>query len=672
VKLSPRARPAVAPLIALGIFLLNAFLNRPLFLPGEMPFRGSIEGGYAAMARFVAAHPNPWGWNPFQYCGLATQFMYVPLLPYSAALWTHVASIPPEYAHRLLTAIAACAGPVALFFFVLYFTGSRRWAIGVALAYSLFSPAYGLFPQIEKDRGIMQLPWRIQVLAKYGEGPHVLGLALLLLALLALWIAGKRGGFGRIAIAAMLLAAIPLANWLSAFSLAIACALLLLAAWGEPEFRVRRPLAAAALAYLLASFWLTPSFIRTIAFNWPADSFGYHFDAPQRELLAGLLAGLIVIRLVGARLRASFYFTFTILCAFAFGWIATFYYLGGIDTVPESRRYAIEFELFLALAIGEALRLTLRSKDQTVRMCAIGSAAVMLLVGTPQLWAYLTPGREIWSPAPPPTTIEYRLAQWLAGRHPMGRVFASGGLRFRLNSWFDVAQVGGGFETGLRNRMPLDLAYHIRTGRSLRPGREAADTILELQALGVEYVVTHGPKSKEYYRDYAHPERLDTVLPAVYREDDNSIYQLPARPLAHALAPEDLPGDDAGSHPDRLERYVAALGDTLRTHWLDPARLQIEGPVPQGRVVAVQVNADPGWEAWQNGRTIPIETDRLGFMTLRAASDPAAHIELRYRGTAEQRIMAAVSALTWLAVLAVLVLRKWKQWQRPSGSTTTN
>ena len=34
------------------------------------------------MARFITAHPNPWGWNPFQYCGLPTQFLYVPLLPY--------------------------------------------------------------------------------------------------------------------------------------------------------------------------------------------------------------------------------------------------------------------------------------------------------------------------------------------------------------------------------------------------------------------------------------------------------------------------------------------------------------------------------------------------------------------------------------------------------------
>ena len=143
--------------------------------------------------------------------------------------------------------------------------------------------------------------------------------------------------------------------------------------------------------------------------------------------------------------------------------------------------------------------------------------------------------------------------------------------------------MGGGFETGLRNRMPLDLAYHVRTGQSLRPGREPQDMLLELQALGVEYVVVHGPKSKEYYRDYAHPEWLAAVLPAVLREGDDAVYALPPRPLAHAIRPEDLPGDEAGSHPDRLERYVAAMSDALRTRWLDTTHLAIDGPVPARR-----------------------------------------------------------------------------------------
>lgn len=651
---------ALAPAAALALFLLNVVLNTPLFLAGEFPFRGSIEGGYASMARFVWAHPNPFGWNPFWYCGLPTQFVYVPLIPYSAAGAAHLFGIPPDYAHRLLVSLATCAGPIAVFFFALYFLGRERWkwAAAVAVAYSVFSPAYGLFPQIEKDRGIAQLPWRIQVLAKYGEGPHNFGLALLPLALLAVWSAGKRGGFRRVVIAAALLAVIPLANWLSAFALAICCLLLLFAAWGEPEFRFGPPFAAAGLAYLFAGFWLTPSFIRTIAFNWPADSFGYQFHSRQAWLIAGLAAGVTAIRLISGRLRASFYFRFVLLAAFAFGWISTAYYVYGVDTIPESRRYALEFELFLILAVGEALRLALASKDQTVRMCAYASGGVMLLVGLPQLWAYVTHPRDAWKPVPAATTIERRLADWIAAHPPQGRVFASGGTRFRLDSWHELAQVGGGFETGLRNRAPLDLAYQVRTGKSLRPGREDSDAVLELRALGVEYVVVHGRNSKEYYRDYAEPERLAALLPAVYHADDDTIYRLPPLPLAHAVSEADLPGDEAASHPDRLERYVAAMSGALRTSWLDSNRLVIEGAVPADRVVSVQVNADPGWTATQDGHDIPVAADRLGFIMLRPSASPATRIDLRYGGTFEQGFMTGLSAAVLLSVLALPLVRK--------------
>ena len=651
------------PLLAAAIFLLGVLLNAPLFLPGEMPFRGSIEGGYAATARFVGAHPNPWGWNPLQYCGLPTQFLYLPGLPYlSAAVAWLLPHAAPEHVYRVLTALLACLGPVAVFFFALRFTGSRRWSLAAAMAFAFLSPAYGLFPQVEKDRGIVQLPWHVQVLAKYGEGPHNAGLALMPLTLLAVWLAATGRRYATTLTAAVLLAAVALTNWVSALSLAIAFLLLLLAAAGEPEFRAWRALAAAALAYLLACFWLTPTFIRTIAFNWPTDSFGYQLRDRQQWLLAGLVVGVLALRLVFRWLRGSFYFSFVTLCAFTFGWIATGFYLYGVDTIPESRRYALEFELFLILALAEAFRLTLKHPNQTVRMCAIGAGGLMLLAGAPQIWAYTTEGWDVWRPSPKEETVEHRLGNWLAARQPSGRVFASGGLRFRLNAWFDLPQVGGGFESGLRNRMPVDLAYKIRTGTGIEAGREARDTVLMLKALGVEYVVVHGPQSKEYYRDFHDPGRLESALPLVFREGADSIYSLPPRPLAHLVSREELPEKDAQARPWVLEPYVAAMEDAsrpaLRARWSGASTLAVDGEVPSGRLVAVKVSWDPGWRATQDGRPIAIEPDKLGFMALAARPAPAAHIELRYGGTAEQRVMAGVSGLAWAAALLALFRRR--------------
>jgi hypothetical protein len=232
--------------------------------------------------------------------------------------------------------------------------------------------------------------------------------------------------------------------------------------------------------------------------------------------------------------------------------------------------------------------------------------------------------------------------------------------------------VGGGFETGLTNRMPWDLAYHVRTGKDARPGHETADTLLQLKAMNTQYLVIHGPKSREYYRDYIHPERLTAALAPLYHEEDDTIYGLPARPLAHLVSRDELPGDDAAAHPWVLERYIAAMEDAarpvLRTAWLRPDALAIDGAAPPGRLVAVRVNADPGWRAAQDGHEIPIETDNLGFMVLGPAAAAATHIELEYRATAEPRIMAAVSVLAWTAALAALIII----WRKPSALPTTN
>ena len=118
------------PLLALAIFLLNVCLNAPLFMPGELPFRGSIEGGYVAIARFISAHPNPWGWDPFQYCGIPTRFLYVPALPYLTAFLAHLLPhVPLAFLYRVMVSAMTCLGPVTAFVFALYFTeaAAGRW-----------------------------------------------------------------------------------------------------------------------------------------------------------------------------------------------------------------------------------------------------------------------------------------------------------------------------------------------------------------------------------------------------------------------------------------------------------------------------------------------------------------------------------------------------------------
>ncbi len=579
--------------------------------------------------------------------------MYVPGLPYLTALWIRLLPhVSPDTIYRTIVSLATCLGPVTLFFFALVLHRQPPMVVrrgpGLQLALALLRPVprgregSRRGPASLAHSGAGQV-WRgsAQYRADAAAGGAAPALSCSQKPRLSAHFRRGGGPGGHPA----------LTNWVGAFALAISSLLLLLAAWGEPEFRYWRALAAAGLAYLLACFWLTPSFIKTIAFNWPVDSFAYHLKQQQVWLLAGMIAGALAIRAAFRFFRGSFYFCLVTMGAFVFGWIATVFYVYGLDTIPESRRYAIEFEFFVALALVEALRLALRSTNSTIRLCAMGAAGVMLLVGAPQLYAYATQGWQAWRPSPPENTLEYRLGEWMAQHPPQGRVFASGGMRFRLNSWFDLQQVGGGFETGLQNRVPYDLSYDIRAGT------DAARALLELKALGAQYVVIHGPRSREYYRDFQRPERIAANLPAVYHIEDDTIYALPPRPLAHLATPEELTS---------LPAYVAGIEDpsrpVLQTRWLDAGALDVTGPAPRpGDLVSIQVNATPGWRASQDNRALPIAQDRLGFIVLTpAAAPPATHIALRYHGTLEQRLMAALCVLSWLAAFAAL---RWgKAW----------
>jgi len=138
--------------------------------------------------------------------------------------------------------------------------------------------------------------------------------------------------------------------------------------------------------------------------------------------------------------------------------------------------------------------------------------------------------------------------------------------------------------------------------------------------------------------------------------------------LAHLMTKDELPSDDVVLHPQVLTKYVAAIEDasrpTLNVRWTDTSAVTVSGPVPEGHVIALQVSADPGWRAKQDGREIPVEEDRLGFIVLHPSPSPSTQIELQYHGTLEQRIMAVVSIMAWVGAFAGLFLSSAKRTAR--------
>jgi multidrug transporter EmrE-like cation transporter len=107
-------------------------------------------------------------------------------------------------------------------------------------------------------------PWRLWVLLRYGEGPHISSLALLPFALAFAWLALERRRPASLAAAAVCSALVALTNFYGATALAIFYPILVWSLWvTHRDNRMwLRAAAIPALAYGLSAFWLTPSYLR--------------------------------------------------------------------------------------------------------------------------------------------------------------------------------------------------------------------------------------------------------------------------------------------------------------------------------------------------------------------------------------------------------------------------
>jgi hypothetical protein len=661
------ATPRKHQLFALGLILLlalNLYLYGPLFSPQQRPYKGSIAAGYAGITRFIAEHPDPWGWNPQQYAGQPTQFTYPPLLPYTASALHWLTGMEPFRAYRSIVALFACLGPITLAFAFYYFTRNLILSLLLGLGYSVCSPVYGLFERIDADRGLYYLPWRILVLMKYGEGPHVVGLTLLPLILVSLRWGLARTGWPSLFLMTIALATAPLTNWLCALALTLCVFTMLLSGVQN----VPRLFGAGALGYALSSFWLTPEYVKTTLFNWPKDAYGYQVEQNHWPFYGGLLLTLASTAWLFRRYNASWPLRFLTLASLTFLWISGGFYLYGIDTLPESRRYILEFELFFFLALFAWAWTALNTSEAIDKVCVGIFTVALLAYGSGQVQKSLTRGWSDWGIVDREQTLEFQLARWLADQHPQGRVFVSGGLRFRLNAWFPLHQVSGTFESGLRNRIAADYFYQVRTDANSKSGEEAVEALRELTTIGAEYAVVHDAASEEYYRDIKTPAKFQALGPVVFAPTPNDrVHKLPFRSLAHLVSPEEFPKDQ---FKEALPRFYSALSDSTRPPLLvkeiNPSKWTITGPIPDGMNIAFSMNWDPGWQALQDGVPIEIKSSKVGLIQLLPKPAPSSTIELTYRGTTQQKLFGALSLLAWVVSIGLCI--RSRSWQ---ASTST-
>ncbi len=647
----------VANLLVAGRYMIAASI-------GQM---GSVEGGHISIAKWTAAHLGDWGWFPLWYGGTPLLNTYQPLEPFLAAATARVLGLTPAHAYHLLAGLLYVLGGVTVLWLARTMSGSRTTGLVAGLGYSLLSPSAWLFPAIAEDMGTILGPRRFQDLAQYGEGPHIVALTLIPVALIALRAALRKTTPARVLLAAIAVAAVPLANWIGAVGCAMAVLALLLTLLGD---RPLRTVAVAAgigvLAYALASPWLPPSNIATISRNSAQLAGEFPMTWVQAVLWAGLLVLTLVAWRVLARLGAGELTMFSALYTVLMAGIVAPQYWFGVYAIAQPHRYHLELELALVLLGASAVPTVVRRlKPGLIRWAA---AAVALVVVLFLLNADARRARYWVRPGDVTETVEYQIARQLEATVDDGRIFAVGSTRYWLDVFSNVPQFGGAADQGMVNPFFPILMYGIPYTEG-----DGERTAMWLRTVGASAVVVTGPEGRDAYKDFRDPDKFDGVLPERWRDGDDVIYEVPQRSTSLARI---VPADDIVARPptamediDPIQRYHAALENPALPvpafHWITPDRASIEADVAPGQVVSVRISDHPGWRAEVDGREVAIQPDGLGFMIIDPGRPGHCRIDLLWDTGLERDLTSGAAVAVPVLILLWSLERRRRALRRP-------
>lgn len=649
-------KPAAFPLLLAAV---NLYIAKDLFFLEYSQFMGSIEAAYISISRYMIENWRDLTWFPLWYGGIPFQNSYPPFLHVVVALAAATFRISPAHAHHIVTAIFYCLGPVALYALALRLTGSRWASFWAGWIYSIFSPCLLLMPQIYTEVGSLFVPRRFQVLAVYGEGPHITALALLPAALLCLDMAlSKRTPLWYV-MAALSMAAVALTNWLGAFSLAIAVFAYLVAqsdtlgAWKT----WLTTLGLGALAYALACSWIPPSTIKDIRNN--AQSVGGNYQHAYVTLPMFVAIGILsaaLLKYVMHRLKASVALQFSILFALLIGAVPLAATWFNITIVPQPERYHLEMDLAICLASAFAFQ-AIAARTSPRLNVPLAVALVALSLFPARLDRRFA--RRIIKPIDIAETIEYQTAKWFETHIQGGRVLAPGTISFWLNAFTDTPQLDGGFDQGIVNRTHNLVTYQILTADGA--GDRAAEiATLWLRAYGVQAIAVGGANSREMYKPFQHPDVFASAFPQATHDGDDAVYWVPARSasLAFVMARESVVRKQPihGRDIAKTQTYVQSLNVPAKFRWTSRHSAEIQATARPEQVVSVQITYHPGWHATANGKSCRVFGDGLGQIVIEPHCDGACQLELTYDGGLEMRVAKIMSGASCLGCLGWILL----------------
>ncbi len=657
--MNKRARTGLA---CLFLFALNAVIVWPLFRAEYLDDFQSVEGIFITFGRFLVEYWPHASWFPWFDAGMPFENSYLPLVSFLVAGIAFLGRCSPAHAFHILTALACSLGPVFLFLFARKLSGRSAPAFLAAVAWSLLSPSV-LIPDLLRDNGTAWASRRLVDVIGYGETPHNLSVSLLPLALLLVELFLERRTARRFVVAVLGVAAMMLSN---TFGIVVICISVVMLAMVRDRLRWTNLLEAAAIltaAYLLICRFLPPSLARLIATS--AQTIGGDFRFTWKVRLIGVaFAALLLLVWLGMRRVPDITLRFAALFATCFAAIPVLFFWQNISFLPQPSRYQLEMDLGVCLLAVYALYPAVSRLPSKFALAA--AALVAILFG----WATFKnceATRSLVHPVDISHTVAFREARWIGGHLPGQRVLLAGENEYWFNLFADNPQLSAGHDPSAPNWIQRVAVYQIYSGQAAGD-QDAAISMLWLKAFGTAAIAVPGPASLDQYHAVTHPKKFDGLLPLLWRENDDSIYQVPLRStsLAHVIPASAIVRRRPlhGVDVDPVRPYVAALDDaslpTASLVWASPERGQIFTTVGAGQEVSLQVNYDPGWQAHMDGRPLRVTPDQIGLTVIEPDRSGKCIIDIEFSGGTERRICSAISLATIAGLLAMFFWRGLK------------
>jgi hypothetical protein len=659
-----RTRTALT-LECLVLFLLAAFLVRPLFKTKYADKWASIESTFIADARFLVDHwPHP-RWQPLWYTGTRYDYIYPPALRYGSAVISRTLGVIPAKGYHIYTALFYCVAIAGVYFFLRIVTGSRGAAWLGAMASLLLSPALLFLPVIRADSWL-RVPVRLGVMTRYGEGPHISAFAIIPIALAFTWLALERRRPFALAAAAFFCALVVSHNFYGATALALFFPILVWSFWitHQDKAILVRAAVIPALAYGLTAFWLVPSYFQITIGNLK------YVSPPGTTWSLWIFIAVAIAYLVltdrfwrGRKDRVYAILVIGSVVFFSLNVLGNAYF--DFRVTGEPSRLVPELDFVLILAAVEGIRWLWRFSPSprlpVSPSLAKGIAVVLTAASFASAIPYLRRHRNFFPrDLEYQRRIEYRITDWVSKNLPDARVLAAGSIRFWYDAWHDLQHVGGGSEQGMINGLVAPAQWEVLLGN------DASLAVQWLICMGADAMIVNYPNSQDVYHDYQFPKRFEGVLPVIYdNHEGDVIYKIPRRVpgLAHVVnaaqhRPLRTPANTADMQALRAYSELLDAGGPATLVWQGSDSMRVHAVVAPGQTVVVQESYDPAWHATSAGKPLAVRKDAMNFLTIDAP--PGEHdIAIVFELPLENVIgrIVTVASLVVLVSLAVAGLR---------------